>query len=79
MSINKVLNRPIFRNVALKKGHLKTINANTGVMVGSPYGGAPVPAIRKTPTFIERMKVSGPARFGKNLVKGIANIPAAGS
>ncbi len=78
MSINKVLNRPIFRNAALKKGHLKTINANTGVMVGSPYGGAPVPAIRKPPTFMERMKVSSPVRMGKNLVKGIANIPFAG-
>ena len=39
---------------------------------------APVPAIRKPPTFMERMTVSSPARFGKNLVKGIANIPAAG-
>ena len=76
MSINKVLNRPIFRNVALKKGHLKTINANTGVMVGSPYGGAPVPAIRKPPTFMERMKVSGPVRMGKNLIGSAANIPA---
>ena len=27
---------------------------------------------------MERMRVSSPARFGKNLVKGIANIPAAG-
>ena len=78
MSINKVLNRPIFRNVALKKGHLKTINANTGVMVGSPYGGAPVPAIRKPPTFMERMKVSGPVRGIKTLGKGIFNLPAAG-
>ena len=68
----------MFRKEALKKGVLKTINANTGIMVGSPYGGAPVPAIRKTPTFMERMRVSSPARFGKNLVKGIANIPAAG-
>ena len=76
MSINKVLNRPIFRNVALKKGHLKTINANTGVMVGSPYGGAPVPAIRKPPTFMERMSVSGPVRGAKNLIKSGANIPA---
>ena len=78
MSINKVLNRPIFRNVALKKGHLKTINANTGVMVGSPYGAAPVPAIRKPPTFMERMKVSGPVRGIKALGKGVANLPAYG-
>lgn len=68
----------MFRKEALRKGVLKTINANTGVMVGSPYGGAPVPAIRKPPTFMERMKVSSPVRMGKNLVKGIANIPAYG-
>ena len=78
MSLNKVLNRPMFRKEALKKGVLKTINANTGVMVGAPYGSAPVPAIRKPPTFMERMKVSSPVRMGKNLVKGIANIPAIG-
>ena len=78
MSLNKVLNRPMFRKEALRKGVLKTINANTGIMVGSPILAAPVPAIRKPPTFMERMTVSSPARFGKNLVKGIANIPAAG-
>ena len=37
MSLNKVLNRPMFRKEALRKGVLKTINANTGVMVGTPY------------------------------------------
>ena len=76
MSLNKVLNRPMFRKEALKKGVLKTINANTGVMVGAPYGSAPVPAIRKPPTFMERMSVSSPVRMGKNLVKSAANIPA---
>ena len=40
MSLNKVLNRPMFRKEALRKGVLKTINANTGIMVGSPYGGS---------------------------------------
>ena len=78
MSLNKVLNRPMFRKEALRKGVLKTINANTGVMVGQPYGGAPVPAIRKPPSFMERMKVSGPVRLAKNLGKGIFNIPFAG-
>ena len=37
MSLNKVLNRPMFRKEALRKGVLKTINANTGVMVGTPF------------------------------------------
>ena len=36
MTINKVLNRPMFRKAALKKGHLKPIHAQTGVMVGAP-------------------------------------------
>jgi hypothetical protein len=74
MSLNKVLNRPMFRQKALKKGVLKTINAQTGIMVGSPITPAPVPALRKPPTFIERMAVSGPARF---LASGIS-IPAVG-
>jgi hypothetical protein len=33
--MNKVLNRPMFRKVALQRGDLKPIHANTGVMVGS--------------------------------------------
>ena len=65
----------MFRQKAFKKGALKTINARTGIMVGEATGpGAPVPAIRKTPTFYERMSVSGPARFLKS---GIS-IPAVG-
>ncbi len=74
MSLNKVLNRPMFRKEALRRGVLKTINANTGVMVGQPYTGAPVPALRKPPTFMERMSVSSPSRFAK----GIFSIPGIG-
>ena len=74
MSLNKVLNRPMFRQKALKKGHLKTINAQTGIMVGQPTTGAPVPALRKPPTFMERMSVSAPVRFLKS---GIS-IPSVG-
>jgi hypothetical protein len=76
MSLNKVLNRPMFRKEALRKGVLKTINANDGIMVGQPYTGAPVPAIRKPPTAFERFKVSGPVRGATNLIKSAANIPA---
>ena len=65
----------MFRKEALRKGALKTINANTGIMVGQPYTGAPVPALRKPPTFMERMSVSGPVRGAKNLVKGGVQIP----
>ena len=64
----------MFRKEALRKGVLKTINANTGVMVGQPTSAAPVPALRKPPTFMERMSVSGPAKFAKSMF----NIPFAG-
>jgi len=74
MSLNKVLNRPMFRNKALKKGVLKTVNAQTGIMVGEPRTSAPVPALRKPPSFMERMSVSAPARF---LASGIS-IPSIG-
>ena len=73
MSLNKVLNRPLFRKEALRQGVLKTINANTGVMVGQPYAAPGVPAIRKPPTFMERMKVSGPVRGIKSLGRGALN------
>ena len=43
MSINKVLNRPMFRREALKKGHLQPLTANTGRMIGPMR--PPVPAL----------------------------------
>ena len=38
MSLNQVLNRPLFRNKALSKGHLQPVKANTGRMIGQ-HGG----------------------------------------
>ena len=69
----------MFRKEALRKGVLKTINANTGVMVGTTvHFGAPVPAIRKPPTALwKECKVSGPVRGIKSLGKGIFKLPAA--
>ena len=64
----------MFRKEALKRGALKTINANVGVMVGQPTSSAPVPALRKPPTFMERMAVSGPSRFLKSAI----SIPSVG-
>ena len=53
MSLNKVLNRPLFRQQALKKGALKPIRAQIGTMVGQPINVSqpinprtPVPAVR---------------------------------
>jgi hypothetical protein len=54
MSLNKVLNRPLFRQEALRKGALKPIRADIGQMIGGPYSTGqqqmnprtPVPAVR---------------------------------
>jgi hypothetical protein len=43
MSINKILNRPMFRREALRKGHLKPLKAQTGRMIGPMR--PPVPAL----------------------------------
>ena len=73
MSLNKVLNRPLFRQQALKKGYLKPIHAQSGVMVGPTITAPPPPAIRKPPNLFERMSVSGPARFFRSMV-GIPTV-----
>ena len=39
MSLNNVLNRPMFRQKALRKGHLKPIHAETGKMIGMNVPG----------------------------------------
>ena len=85
MSLNKVLNRPMFRQKALKKGHLKPIHARVGisvggpgVMVGQPTTAAPVPALRTPPTRFERLKVSAPVRMGRNFITQAVSIPAVG-
>lgn len=55
--LNKVLNRPLFRQQALKKGDLKPIKAQTGVMVGPPYNTLPVPAgpvVDRTPGMFQK-------------------------
>ena len=59
MSINKVLNRPMFRHQALKKGHIKVIKAQTGEFIGPPRPMGPYqPTVPSTsvvrPGFIRR-------------------------
>ena len=44
--MNKVLNRPMFRQAALRKGHIKPIKANVGTLaLANPMQGP------KQPTF----------------------------
>jgi len=90
MSLNKILNRPLFRKEALRKGALKTINANVGVMVGQPTTPAPTPAVvpgqgvysrvntqrfgPPKPTRMQNFMRNPVVRFGKTMF----NNPAAG-
>ena len=72
MSLNKVLNRPIFRREALKKGVLKPIRAQVGTMVGMPVGGSTsynpnrVPMVVKQPGFFRGM-VPYAQRIGRGI------------
>jgi len=43
--MDKVLNRPMFRREALRRGVLKPIHAQVGIMVGSPYTPPGTPAV----------------------------------
>jgi len=56
MSLNKVLNRPMFRKEALKKGALKPIKARIGQMVGLPTGGSTAYNPRRVPVVITRTR-----------------------
>jgi hypothetical protein len=85
--MNKVLNRPLFRQAALRKGHLKTIRAQTGIMVGQSYSPPGTPAVvpgqgvfspvntqrfgPPKPTRMQNLARNPIVRFGK----GIANLP----
>jgi hypothetical protein len=78
VSINKILNRPLFRNQALKKGHLKVFKAQTGAFTGgysfTPTGGEkprnlPIQYgtnVAPQPSWWQKFKADLPA-FGRNL------------
>ena len=72
MSINKVLNRPMFRNKALKKGHLKTINAQLGQMVGETQTISQATNPRRLPMVIDQPKP--PGLFSRGL-RSIGQLP----
>jgi len=94
MSLNKVLNRPMFRKEALRKGALKPIKAKVGsdigIMVGQPTTAAQVPAVvpgqgTYSRINLERFGPPKPTRFQNiarsrpaKFAKGIFNIPFAG-
>ncbi len=88
MSLNKVLNRPMFRHKALKKGDLKPIQARVGrsiggpgVMVGNPspgitgvYNPNRVPMVVNQPTKMDRFK-QGAKKFGKGAFRTVFGAP----
>ena len=70
MSINKILNRPLFRKEALKKGHLKPISKQLGGEIRalpSPFFGPP------KPTLGQNIMRSLPVRAVTGLGRGLMN------
>jgi len=81
MSLNKVLNRPMFRKEALKKGALKPIKARIGQMVGLPTGGSTAYNPRRVPVVIPGQgpftpKTPGLFRRGIGAISRVLGIPA---
>ena len=76
MSINKVLNRPMFRQTALKKGHLKPVKLFLG---GSSTPALPNPMFGPPqPNMMQRFMARPSVRMAKGLGKGILGIPQIG-
>ena len=76
MSLNKVLNRPLFRQAALKKGYLKPIKAYTGQMIGMDVPGGVQNYIQKGGGFYD--PVTGRIVGGLPAVQGAAPKPSLG-
>jgi hypothetical protein len=76
MSLNKVLNRPLFRQAALKKGYLKPINAKVGQMIGMDVPGGVQNYIQKGGGFYD--PVTGRIVGGLPAVQGAAPKPSIG-
>jgi len=76
MSLNKVLNRPLFRQAALKKGYLKPIKAYTGQMIGMDVPGGVQNYIQKGGGFYD--PVTGKIVGGLPAVQGAAPKPSLG-
>ena len=88
MSLNRILNRPMFRREALRKGHLKPIKARVGMSIGP--NRPPVPMVIPQPG--QGVTVGSPYNYGlinvkqptgfqrftrgaRNLGRGIFSIP----
>ena len=76
MSLNKVLNRPLFRQAALKKGYLKPIKAQVGQMIGMDVPGGVQNYVQKGGGFYD--PVTGRIVGGLPAVQGAAPKPSIG-
>ena len=76
MSLNKVLNRPLFRQAALKKGYLKPIKAQVGQMIGMDVPGGVQNYVQKGGGFYD--PVTGRIVGGLPAVQGAAPKPSLG-
>jgi hypothetical protein len=72
MSLNKVLNRPLFRQAALKKGYLKPINAKVGQMIGMDVPGGVQNYVQKGGGFYD--PVTGRIVGGLPAVQGTLHL-----
>jgi len=75
--MNKVLNRPMFRKEALKKGHLKPIKAFDGRMIGMPTGGSQAYNPNRVPVVVDQPK--GFQRMRPYMQRGIAALKPLGA
>ena len=77
MALNDVLNRPLFRQQALKKGVLKPITAQTGVMVGMPTGGSQAFNPNRVPMVVEQPGMfSRAGQYMKRMGSDVRNFPS---
>jgi hypothetical protein len=82
--MNKVLNRPMFRREALRRGVLKPIHAQVGRMIGLPTGGSTAYNPNRVPAVIPGQGPYTPGKpgigarmrgFGRNVVQDVRNFP----
>ena len=64
MALNDVLNRPLFREQALRKGALKPIHAESGRMIGMNVPGGAQNFVQKGQFFLQR------TQFPSSPIKG---------
>ena len=77
MSLNKVLNRPMFRREALRKGVLKPIRAKVGIYAGPGYKQGPNLGGPYEPVYIPE-KVDGVRNYSKFPSRSLKFNPVSG-